>query len=86
MNRGKPVELKIPKDDKVEWLISCLADEEYLVRESRSLDLAMDWDIVEVQNPKQYPNCELFFAGHLDSDKIGTGGLFTLSDIEEMKK
>ncbi len=46
----------------------------------------MEWDTIEVPNPNQYTNRELFFAGHLDSDNIGTGGLLTLSDIDEMKK
>ncbi len=51
MNGGKPVGLKMPTEEKVDWLDSCLGAEENLVKERKSLDLAMEWDTIEVPNP-----------------------------------
>ncbi len=70
INEGKPVGVKIPTEVMVEWLDSRVDAEKDLVERSKTLDLEMDWGIITVPNPTQYPNVELFFLGHLDSDTI----------------
>ncbi len=41
-----------------------------LVDRCKFIDLEIDWGIVTVPNPTEYPNILLYFKGHLDSDLI----------------
>ncbi len=70
VNEGKSVGVKIPTEVDIKWLDSLVEAEKTLVELTKCLDLQKDWDTITVPNPKQYPNYNLFFAGHLDSDAI----------------
>ncbi len=44
--------------------------EKDLVDRSKCMDLEIDWGIVSIPNPTEYPNIHLYFKGHLNSDLI----------------
>ncbi len=70
INGGKPVGVKIPTEVMVEWLDSRVDAEKDLAKWSKKLDLKNEWGTITVPNPTQYPNINLFFAGHLNSVMI----------------
>ncbi len=70
INGGKPVGIKIPTEVMVEWLDTRVDAEKDLAEWSKKLDLEKEWGTITVPNPTQYPNINLFFVGHIDSDMI----------------
>ncbi len=70
INGGKPVGIKITTKVMVEWLDSLVDAEKDLAEWSKKLDLEKERDTITVPNLTQYPNINLFFAGHLNSDMI----------------
>ncbi len=70
INECKPVGIKAPTEISVEWLDSPINAEKDLVDRCKCMDLEIDWGVVSVPNPTEYPNIHLYFKGHLDSDLI----------------
>ncbi len=70
INEGKPVGIKAPIEISVEWLDLRIDAEKDLVDRCKCMDLEIDWGIVSIPTPTEYPNIHLYFKAHLDSDLI----------------